>query len=50
MLSQSQLRNNHMSPVITTANNTERKWVIERPYGESLTIFEALYKNSPEGK
>ena len=37
--------NNHMSPMITNSNNNnKRKWVIERPYGESLTAIETLYK------
>jgi hypothetical protein len=34
--------NNHMTPMIT--NNTERKRIIERPHGESLTSVAALYK------
>ena len=37
--------NNHMSPMISDSNNkNKRKRVIERPYGESLTAIETLYK------
>ena len=43
--------NNHMSPMITDSNNkNKRKRVIERPYGESLTAIETLYKTQQKEK